>query len=194
MALAVGTQRNSPSHGVQEGFAAVCIGVAGRIVCMGPDENGYIVLFVDAHGQTGHCRKHEPVPEGHIGGYLPFPIFRNLLFVAFVDDLFRGMVQQGTVGILEDPGQVQFVMRQAVVVRHLPGAFQFLPVFLAVKNGYGGYVFFAEFFHCHRDAGGGIHPAAGQHQCLLIHGQRPPFSAGPCLCIPADNTRQRAGC
>ena len=158
---AVGADADGLAHVPKEGFAAVRIGIAGCIVGVGADVDIHVVVL--KKGSCQGCRRgqHEAVPEGHVGGHLSFSVFRNLLGITLVHDFFRGIFQKRAVGILENLGQVEFIMFQMVVLRHLPGRQDFLLMLLPIKNRSSHNIVCSQSVNSQGNAGGRIHASAG---------------------------------
>ena len=118
-------------HGVVEDRAAVGIGVAGSIVCMGAIEDAVAV-----HGQRKACRRGEEqsIAERDIGGDRLAVRLLQLLRIGFVDDLLLGALQQRALAVLENFREIIAIEVHMVVIRHRLGRLHFLLVFLPVQN------------------------------------------------------------
>lgn len=133
MHLAIGADGDGIAHRLQEGLAAVRIGIACRIICVRADVDIDLILLKEARRERCRRREHESVAERHIGRDLALPVLGDLLRVALVGDLFCGACEEGAVRILENGRKIKFVVPYMVVLCDLACRKDLFLVFLPIK-------------------------------------------------------------
>ena len=162
MHLAIGADGDGIAHRLQEGLAAVRIGIACRIVCVRADVDIDLILLKEARRERGRRREHESVAERHIGRDLALSVLGDLLRIALVDDLFGGACEEGAVRILKNGRKIKFVVPYMVVRCDLACRKDLFLVLLPIKNRSSHDVLCSQSVYCQRDAGGRVHAAAGE--------------------------------
>ena len=164
MQLARRALRDGKVDGVHELDGAIGISVAGPIV---------VVRAVEQHARAQRqrhgrgARQEQPVAERHVRADRRAVRLVDLLGVAFLGNVLRGMLEQAAIAIGEDGGKVEEALLDAVMRGDGLRALDLLLVTLAVGDAQREHVLSAEALDRQGQKRAGIHAAAAEHERLL---------------------------
>ena len=156
--------RDGKVHGVHELDGAIGISVADPIVMMRAVEK-HARTQRQRHGRG--ARQEQPVAKRHVRADRRAVRLIDLLGIAFLGNVLRGVLEQAAVAVGEDGGKVEETLLDAVMRGDGLRALDFLLVTLAVGNAQREHVLRAEALDRQGQKRAGIHAAAAEHERLL---------------------------
>ena len=165
MQLAACSFLNCAVHRVDELARAIGIGVARPVVVMRAVVNR---AASERERHRSRRREEEPVAEGDVGAHRLAIAFGELVGIAFLGDILRGMREQAAIAVGEDGPQIEEALLHAVMRGDRLRALDFLVMALTIGNGKRVHILGAVARNRHGEQRGRIHAARAQNERLLF--------------------------
>ena len=164
MQLARRALRNGKVHSVHELDRAIGVSIARPVIVVRSVEQ-HARAQRQRHGRS--ARQEQPVTERHVRADRGTVRLVDLLSVAFLGNVLRGVLKQAAVAVGEDGGKVEEALLDAVMRGDGLRALDFLLVTLAVGDTQRDHVLRAEALDRQGQKRAGIHATAAEHERLL---------------------------